>query len=98
MPLPAAMQSLNQDEGKHEDVLVEHVESCFLCGKQGAPLYTGLRDKLFSAPGVWQLVRCPKCGLVWLTPQPVGSEFRKLYDTYYTHADDQRSWRRLARD
>jgi SAM-dependent methyltransferase len=96
---PPAARSLGQNETiQNEGVQVEQVETCFLCGKQGAPLYTGLRDKLFSAPGVWQLLRCPECGLVWLTPQPVGSEFGKLYGTYYTHSDDQRSWRRLARD
>src|SRR6266850_3620160 len=98
MTLPAAMQSLNQDESKNKDVRVEYVETCFLCGKQGVTLYTGLRDRLFSAPGVWQLLRCEQCTLVWLTPRPASSEFGKLYGTYYTHTGNDGSWRRLARN
>ncbi len=97
MPL-SAMQLLNQDESKNKDVRVEHVEACFLCGKRGVTLYTGLRDRLFSAPGVWRLLRCEQCALIWLTPRPTSSELGRLYKTYYTHSASDASWRRLARD
>jgi SAM-dependent methyltransferase len=80
-----------------EDVKVEKVKTCLLCGKQGELLYSGLRDSLFNAPGDWHLLRCPQCGLVWLSPRPIEDEFGKLYNTYYTHAGNGNSFRRRAR-
>ena len=46
--------------------------SSYLCGTTGEPLYTGLTDRLYDVPGVWQIDRCPKagCGLLWLDPMP----------------------------
>lgn len=60
--------------------------ACYLCGERGDFLYQGLPDRLFSAPGIWSLRRCrnPKCGLVWLDPQPEVSDIPKLYAGYYT--------------
>lgn len=60
---------------------------CYLCGTVGNPLYQGLRDHLYSAPGVWSLRRCRNstCGLVWLDPMPLPSEVWKAYTHYYTH-------------
>jgi SAM-dependent methyltransferase len=50
-------------------------------------LYAEVRDRLFGAPGSWNLRRCPRCQLVWLDPQPVREELPKLYASYYTHAE-----------
>jgi 2-polyprenyl-3-methyl-5-hydroxy-6-metoxy-1,4-benzoquinol methylase len=70
---------------ENEGVHVQERERCLLCGERGNLLYTGLRDRLFHAPGVWQLLRCVGCGLAWLTPQPVREDVDKLYADYYTH-------------
>ncbi|HEY4245827.1 MAG TPA: class I SAM-dependent methyltransferase [Lacunisphaera sp.] len=61
---------------------------CILCGSQGAPLYHDLRDRLFDAPGSWNLKTCsnPECGLLWLDPLPFASEIWKAYKNYYTHS------------
>lgn len=61
--------------------------NCTLCGTIGAVLYGDLRDRLFSAPGVWQLRQCgnPDCGLIWLDPQPREEHIGLLYRDYYTH-------------
>lgn len=83
---------------RNESVRVEENEACLLCGKRGGLLYSGLRDRLFNAPGDWHLLRCPNCGLVWLSPRPVEDEFSKLYNTYYTHAGNGNSWRGRARN
>ena len=58
---------------------------CCLCGAQGRTLYFGLRDRLFSAPGVWSFNRCAneRCGLVWLDPAPVEDDLLKTYAAYY---------------
>jgi len=70
----------------NEGVLVQDACDCLLCGRAGALLYDGLRDRLFGAPGVWSLMECRDCGLCWLNPRPLPSEIPKLYSTYYTHA------------
>ncbi len=66
--------------------------NCYLCGGFGNLVYQGLRDRLFSAPGVWKIRRCAdsRCGLMWLDPKPLESELGKLYADYYTHADPER--------
>lgn len=63
---------------------------CELCGTQGEALYTGLTDRLFGAPGVWSLKRCPNadCGLVWLDPMPLEEDIALAYRRYYTHQSD----------
>lgn len=61
---------------------------CRLCGTRGERLYSGLRDRLFAAPGAWDIARCPApaCGLLWLDPMPLAEDLHKAYASYYTHA------------
>lgn len=70
---------------ENEGVRAEDAHSCLLCGGEGALLHSGLRDRLFGAPGIWSLMQCPKCQLVWLNPRPLPDEIGKLYSQYYTH-------------
>jgi hypothetical protein len=56
---------------ENEGVRVEEARCCLLCGGEGVPLYGDLRDRIFSAPGIWSLIQCPKCQLVWLNPRPL---------------------------
>lgn len=60
---------------------------CRVCGLAGATLYEGLSDRLFGAPGVWRMVRCPDpaCGLLWLDPAPLPEDLGLAYADYYTH-------------
>ena len=62
--------------------------ACFLCGSPGRPVHTGLRDRLFGAPGEWDLDRCENrdCGLYWLNPMPATGDISAAYESYYTHA------------
>ncbi|HLY63859.1 MAG TPA: class I SAM-dependent methyltransferase [Terriglobia bacterium] len=71
-----------------DNVRVEDVPACLLCGKKGVSYYEALRDRLFSAPGVWNFLKCPGCGLIWLNPRPVPEDNGKVYSTYYTHSDN----------
>jgi 2-polyprenyl-3-methyl-5-hydroxy-6-metoxy-1,4-benzoquinol methylase len=61
---------------------------CYLCGASGAPLYQGMRDRFFSAAGLWDLKKCSDaaCRLVWLDPFPFEEDIPKLYTNYYTHS------------
>jgi len=63
--------------------------TCRFCGSTGEILYTRLKDKLFNAPGTWQLKQCPRpeCGLVWPDPVAIEEDLGLAYQTYYTHAE-----------
>lgn len=64
---------------------------CYVCGLPGQLLYSGLQDRLFGAPGKWNLSQCPdpNCGLIWLDPMPTEEDIGRAYEQYYTHnADD----------
>jgi SAM-dependent methyltransferase len=69
----------------NEGVRVTDAPCCLLCGGEGKVLYSGLRDRLFGAPGIWTLMQCPKCQLVWINPQPTPDDVGKLYTQYFTH-------------
>ena len=53
-------------------------------------LYQNLSDYLFNVSGNWNLRQCSNktCGLVWLDPQPIDQDIRKLYQNYYTHTSE----------
>ena len=72
---------------------------CHLCGTMGEVLYTNLTDRLFNAPGVWQIKRCPQggCGLLWLDPMPAEEDLHLIYQNYFTHQDKPLAARGFAR-
>jgi len=50
-------------------------------------LYEGLVDRIFGAPGLWTMKRCPAatCGTLWLDPRPSDGDLAAAYAQYYTH-------------
>lgn len=72
---------MNENEGVH----VSDTRHCLLCGCKGEILYSSLRDRLFGAPGYWNIMQCSKCNLAWLNPQPAAEDVGKLYADYFTH-------------
>lgn len=64
--------------------------NCYLCGYSGNLLYDKLNDRLFGAPGKWNLKECTnsECDLVWLDPMPLEEDIGKAYQSYYTHQDN----------
>lgn len=62
--------------------------NCYVCGSVGRSLYTDLQDRLFTAPGKWDLSQCtnPECGMLWLNPMPIQEDIIRAYQDYYTHA------------
>jgi 2-polyprenyl-3-methyl-5-hydroxy-6-metoxy-1,4-benzoquinol methylase len=68
---------------------------CYLCGKTGRLVHARLEDRLFGAPGAWNLVECSdkECGLVWLDPMPLLEDLPKAYASYYTHDEGQQAIR-----
>ena len=69
------------------EIRVAPASTCAVCGGLGELLHARLTDRLFDAPGEWNLSRCrnPTCGLVWPDPMPLTEDLGKAYTTYYTH-------------
>ncbi len=78
------------DQQSSDQIRSRPCPKCFVCGAEGELLYEGLKDRLFGAPGTWNLKRCPNpaCRSLWLDPMPVEEDIGKAYHSYYTHQDD----------
>ena len=64
------------------------VISCHLC--------LGRQFRSFAREGEWQYVRCLKCGLIFLQPQPSAEYLQDHYQDYLpTDPQSAASWRRL---
>jgi len=68
---------------ENEGVRSVATPDCPGCRRRGRVLYAAVRDRIFDAPGTWDLLRCPACELVWLDPQPLPEELGKLYEREY---------------
>lgn len=65
----------------------EDVLRCPVCGSESKRvLYTGLRDRLWGAPGEWSYKSCGNCGMVFLDPRPTEEDIGKAYEVYPTHS------------
>ncbi len=75
---------------RKQEIRTRPCPDCYICGAQGQLLYQGLEDRLFDAPGHWNMVKCsnPGCGLVWMDPMPIEEDIGKVYETYYTHEEE----------
>ena len=56
---------------------------CWLCGEVCQVLGVGLRDQRFGAPGTYEILTCPRCGLEQTHPRPTGPELKGLYERFY---------------
>jgi 2-polyprenyl-3-methyl-5-hydroxy-6-metoxy-1,4-benzoquinol methylase len=74
-------------DSKDQSIRTRPVPKCSLCGTPGKLLYEGFRDRVFGAPGTWNLKQCGKndCRLVWLDPVPIEEDIGLAYQNYYTH-------------
>lgn len=84
-----------------QDIRTERKPKCHLCDSEGKYIYENLEDRIFGAPGHWNIRKCrnPACGLLWLDPMPARSDLVKLYSNYYTHTIDfpkDSLWKKLA--
>lgn len=77
------------DQQTADQICAHPCPACYLCGTTGEPLYENLNDRLYGAPGTWNLKRCPEpgCGLLWLDPMPAEGDIDKAYKDYFTHIE-----------
>jgi 2-polyprenyl-3-methyl-5-hydroxy-6-metoxy-1,4-benzoquinol methylase len=72
-----------------ETIATESQRCCPLCESPGRPKYESLEDRLFGAPGRWNIKECERqdCGSLWLDPRPTPADVGKAYLDYYTHGE-----------
>jgi SAM-dependent methyltransferase len=59
---------------------------CNLCGSLEARLLFRARDLRFKNEGVFNLVQCQQCGLVYLNPRPTKVGMARYYQHYHDYA------------
>lgn len=65
---------------------LEYLDRCPVCSNQERRLlYSGLVDRLFAAPGRWDLHECLACGCGYLDPRPSKGTIGQAYSRYETH-------------
>lgn len=57
--------------------------TCAACGQRGARVFAGSRDFFCGAEGVYDYLRCPRCQLTWVSPQPTPRRLQALYEAHY---------------
>ncbi len=56
---------------------------CLSCGSEGKLIYKDCTDFFCKTSGTYDYLRCPKCHLLWVSPQPTAQELIMLYEQYY---------------
>ncbi len=69
--------------------IFEQVSKCLVCGAQSQKFLFQGRDDRYSYPGLFPLVQCPHCGLVYLQVRPDEATISELYKRYYSLGNPQ---------
>jgi 2-polyprenyl-3-methyl-5-hydroxy-6-metoxy-1,4-benzoquinol methylase len=79
--------ALSHNGGNTKEISCRPCPTCIFCGARGTFIYKKLVDRLFGAPGEWNLKKCNnvECGVIWLDPQPLSEDIIKAYQSYLTH-------------
>jgi SAM-dependent methyltransferase len=101
---PAAAHAVQAGTGHTAtagETLSDSAEPCPACGATGARLLFSATDRLYhTTEKVFQIVECPSCRLIRLSPQPTPNELRRYYPPDYwfvpeaTTADRLEQWYR----
>lgn len=57
--------------------------SCILCGNENGDIIYTLHDYGYGIPGEFPLIRCPICGLIYVSPRPGADEMEDYYPQNY---------------
>ena len=70
--------------------------NCNLCGANDTELVYVEKDRLMKLPGSFRLVRCRRCGLLYLNPRPtpdeIGYYYPEHYGPYNVTPEEEPSW------
>jgi SAM-dependent methyltransferase len=76
-----------RNAGPH--VLSFKLENCPLCGSDKHELLYITRDRHYGISGIYQIVQCTGCSLIFLNPMYTDAELSPLYpQDYYAYQDD----------
>lgn len=64
------------------DEQVEHV-ACPSCRADDAETYRVSRDRLFGRPGLYKVVRCRRCAMIYTNPRPTFAALARHYPSHY---------------
>jgi len=70
--------------------------SCEVCGSDRHRLLFKGRDRIFGLPGLFPVVQCEGCGLLFLKPQPEKGVLKKYYPSAY-HGAKSSHYREYSR-
>lgn len=57
--------------------------ACEVCGSSEHRFLFEGRDRVFGLPGIFAIVQCRKCGLLFVNPQPEGKALKEYYPKAY---------------
>jgi len=60
--------------------------NCILCNKPGIPWF--VKADKFPPHELFHVVRCPECGLAWVSPRPAPDEIGRYYPPTYSWKPD----------
>jgi SAM-dependent methyltransferase len=69
---------------------------CNLCGIDDAPALMVGADRVFDIGGAFRVVRCRRCGLVYLNPRPDSKELAVHYPPEYCASLQPQEWQGVA--
>jgi len=72
---------MNEDVSEMKEGL-EYVK-CNLCGSDDSTILFTVKDRRYKKPGLFNVVRCRKCGLIYTNPRPSKKLISQYYPSYY---------------
>ena len=59
--------------------------NCYLCGEKNDKFLFNAKDRLLGIKGVFKIVQCQNCGLIYLNPRPKKALLNDFYPQNYYH-------------
>lgn len=72
-------------------------QRCILCGEEGRPIYTAVKDFNYGLEGSFNYRHCEACDFLWVDPIPTKEEMARFYKNYFTH-DSQRGLKKPSKN
>jgi hypothetical protein len=70
---------------------------CNLCGADGGPVLFRKKDKFKISDEAFNVVKCNRCGLLYLNPRPGREEIARFYPGSYSWKEDLEATSSLTR-
>lgn len=78
-----------REKEAEENIKIESVRSCPVCGSEGSIVLEHCRDYICNLPGTWTFRQCQQCNSLWLDPRPTQEAIPSLYPDNYCFTRNQ---------